>query len=172
MKTARSHLALLPLILILVPTDSAARTKSHMGLRWDQIAQVVEGHEVEITTTSGTRLKGTASGVLADSLVVKRGKTSEHVPRSTVVSLVLTRSTRRWRWIGAIAGYTAVAAPVSSRSKFGGEALQGAIGLAALATATLGYALGREADRRRTLITILPDPPIRSQSRGEAASLR
>ncbi len=155
MKTNR--LASLLLLVILAPGVSLASGEAPMELRWDQLAPVIEGRQVEITIQNGEHKNGMVLCVLVDSLDLKKGKAVEHLPRTSIATLVVINEKRKWRWIGAVLGYSAVAAPISARSKFGGEALQGPPILGVLACGVLGYYVGREADRKQTTIKILPN---------------
>ena len=145
------------LLLILAPGALLASEKTPMKLNWDQLAPVLEGREVEIRLQTGEQITGEVCRVLPGSLGLKKKQTITQVPRTSIMTLKVIKETKKWRWIGAVVGYSAVAAPVSASSKFGGEALQGAPTLAVFASAILGYHLGRSKDRRRTTIEILPD---------------
>lgn len=153
MKAARRRILLM--LLISTPGVSLALEEAQMELRWDQLAPIIEGHEVEIIMQDGKHVVGNVSCVLPDFLVLKTDRTMKHVQRPSIATLRFVKSGRKWRWIGAAAGFYAVGVPIAAGSKFGGEALQG--NPAPYAGAIAGYLIGRAADRRKVTIKILPD---------------
>jgi len=147
----------LALILSFVQIAFAGATSVH----WRDLGPVIQGKEVMVRLTDGTRLKGTAS-LDADSLVVTNARGRESVPRNAIREVRVTRKTGyKWRVIATALGAGAGAAlsyPILAEthnegsSRFDGAAAALIGGLAAL-----GFWAGWRTDRTIETITILPD---------------
>src|SRR5947207_8723247 len=151
------------LLMVLLAVFSGQLKAADLTLRWDQLARMVTGREIELHLSDGTRLKGEALAVRPDSFVMDVENTSNkgryakgqtEVPRREVSSVNVIQRTIRWRAI------TTPAAVI------GGAALNGALinvhreGLPLIilpAAIAAGYFLGKRADTHVTKIAIIRD---------------
>ena len=137
-------------------------------LRWSELASTIGGHRVELALTEGKKVSGEVLSVRADSLVLDVAvpaegfvKGSSSIPRTSVSLIKLERSHGTWgrgmgTTLGVITG-AGVGGYVSTRAANSvGPAIPIFLGLTG-STAVAGYYLGRQLDRRVTVITIAPE---------------
>lgn len=145
----------------------AKKVGRHYRLAWDDLAPLVTGAGIALELPDGTRLRGRVMSVEAESLTLDVTKTSNRsvygkgrvsLPRSAVREMKITK----WRGAtGRVIGTTigVVLGSVPGLGVAFGAILEGAYwgpviaGIIALPP-SLGYLLGREADRRQMLITV------------------
>jgi len=159
-----SSLAFLPL---------PAKGASPQQVKWEGLSIVV-GQTVSIAMPGGAVIKGKATGVESDALVVQVTKTADpqayprgplRVPRATLRTLEMQTKGTKFRVIGTVLGAVAgfgggLAAALGIQGGIFGNRNQGAA-LGALVAITAGgtiagYAAGNAADRRSTTIEVLP----------------
>ena len=153
-------------------TASAAR-EERIELKWSELGQAVAGRTVQMVLPDGTSLKGPVLNVTSEALEIQIKKTSNRkaypkgqfsVPRSSVSVLQMREVKGSWRAIGtalgAGAGSTLAWFVAQGVFHFTGEgsATPGRTGIVAglgAGVTAAGYFLGREADKRATIITIV-----------------
>ena len=146
------------IFLICVQLVFAKATSVH----WRDLGPMIAGREVRITLTDGSRLKGTATSVNADSLTVTTARGRQSRSRGSIREIRVTRKAGyKWRLIGTALGAgtgAALSYPILAEthnegsSRYDGAAA-GLIG----GLAVLGFWAGCHADRSSEIITILPD---------------
>lgn len=150
-----------------------AKGGSPQQVKWEGLSMVV-GETVSIVMPGGVAIKGKATGVEPDALVVKVTKTADprayprgplRVPRATLRTLELQTKGQKFRVIGTAVGALGgigggLAAAVNIQGGILGNRNQGAaVGAFAAITAgatVAGYLAGNAADKRSTTIEILP----------------
>jgi hypothetical protein len=77
-----------------------------LRLKWDELAGAVNGKHVSVNLKDGSSMKGIASGVAGDSLVVvASGRKSEiSIPRDRITGLQVTKMRIRGRVISTVLG--------------------------------------------------------------------
>ena len=150
-------------------TASAAR-EERIELKWSELGQAVAGRTVQMVLPDETSLKGPVLNVTSEVLEIQIKKTSNRkaypkgrfsVPRSSVSVLQLRAVKGFWRAIGTAIGagaatgaWTPVLVSVSSLETL--KSHEGAVVFVTIAGAgAVGYVVGREADKRVTIITIV-----------------
>jgi hypothetical protein len=171
--TSKSAVAMLLMAFFWRGTPALAASRP-VELRWSDLDSAISGHVVELTLPGGTRVKGDVVAVREDSLAIDVRKTSDAkaypkggttIPRASVTALRLERSRGHWgRIVGSVSGFVAganlggyVASAVTDQR--GGANVEtvffaGLIG--AVAGGIAGHHLGGIADRKVTLIRIVP----------------
>ena len=104
---------LLPVLLASFPRQSIAKTNA-IVLRWEELAGVAAGKDVELLLTDGTRLKGELLVVRLDALSIDVIKTSNkriypkgqrEIPRAAVSEFEMRRlKSGKWRVVGTTLG--------------------------------------------------------------------
>ena len=132
-----------------------------MELRWNELAPLIVGHQVEVALTEGLKIKGEIISVREDALVMditSRAKGYEKgnasVPRASVNLIKVERTRGSWgRTMGTVVG---VMSGVVLGAYVGGK-INAPVGAAipvflgtASAASIAGYFTGREIDRRAT----------------------
>ena len=159
-------IVLVGLLLILSPTLAAK--EEQLELKWSELGQAVEGKKVIVALTDGVIIEGQILDVGSDALSmdVKETSNPQNYPkgqnsvRRSLVSVVRLKEVRgNWRAIGTAIGVGAtvplgiVVRPHTHNATAGNIVVGVLIGGGAAA----GYFLGRAADRRVVVITIVPD---------------
>ena len=163
----RSHRALF-LVVLLVACQTAGWAESKpLELRWNELAPLIVGRQVELTLAEGRKLKAEAVTVRDDALVVDVKKASGPykkgngvIPRGSLTLIKLVQTRGSWgRTLGTVVGVLTgltvggYAAATATNSASAGIPLF----LAVSAAGTLaGYYAGREIDRRVTTIRVVP----------------
>ena len=154
-------------VLLCAPGESSAENK--VRLRWSEAGRAIAGRTVTLALPGGS-VTGKVLAVEPESLRMNIKKTSDRsayatglaaVPKSAVSLVRLEKRGIRWQLIGTaagflaggLAGYHIAVRTVGEHSGTSGVAA--AVGIMGAVTA-LGYALGRGADRKLTLIEIDP----------------
>jgi hypothetical protein len=168
MRWVRGVVVVAVLFVSLAPARAAKEER--IELRWSELAQAVAGRAVQMVLPDGTIIKGPVLAVASDSLEIEIRKTSNRqaypkgrfaVPRSSV-SVLQTEETRGpWRaiWtavgagaaVGACTPYLIIADNEGGISSGGAAFVVGATAGAAV----LGYFVGKDTDKRVTIITIV-----------------
>ena len=148
----------LALILICAQIAFAGATSVH----WRDLGPIIQGKEVTLRLTDGRRIKGAATSVDVDSVVITNASGRQPVPRNSIRQIRVSRKAGyKWRVIGTALGAGAGAAlsyPILAEthnegsSRFDGAAVALIGGLAAL-----GFWAGWRSDRTSDIVTILPD---------------
>jgi hypothetical protein len=162
MKKRNVTLSILIIVMLLtaLPGQMAAKTKE-LQLRWEDLAPLIVGKQIELLLPDGTFLYGKARGVGDEKLLidVEASNATNHpkgqveVARSLVDKLVLTRKTIRWRLIGIAAGVIGGAA-IGVAALYGGGEIHPEALLVIPLTAMIGYFAARSADSHEILIRI------------------
>jgi hypothetical protein len=162
-----------PVILLLVPLlvvqSSAFAASTPLELKWNELAPLVAGHTVEVTLPAGATVKGEVVSVRDESLVLDLTKTSDPkaypkgnavIPRASVTLLKLEKGGGSgWRTMGTVVGVLAgVVLGGYIAAKTANDVGPGiAIFLVtASGISVAGYAVGRSADKKTTMIRIVP----------------
>lgn len=166
-----AFLSVAALFLALLPTP--VKGAAPRQVKWEGLSMVV-GREVSVVMPGGAVVRGKATEVGPDALVVSVHKTSDstaypkgttRVPRASLHTLEMHTKGHKFRVIGTVLGATAglaggVAAAIGIQGGLFGNQHQGAaaaacIGIAAAGTVG-GYLAGNAADRQSTMIEVLP----------------
>src|SRR5262245_45319858 len=155
-------LAALCLILVFgFETTAALQQKT---VRWEQLAPMVTGKEIELYLSDGTRLRGEGLAVRTDTLVmdventtnkVRYSKGQAEIPRPEVFSVNLIQRTIRWRLLATPAIGLAGAALGGAATN--GHNREGLPLITIPASIAAGYFLGKHMDTHVTRITIAPN---------------
>jgi len=163
-------LLLISVVLTAIPSQLAAESKV-IQLRWEELSPIISGQEVQFVLPDGTLLRGDVFAVEADSLANNVKKTSDKanhpkgptsVPRASISSLDLTKTTIHGRVIGttvgvgagALLGTATLFAMCYERSCNSGAATAATLGVG-VGVSLLGHFLGRSADMHVTTIKIV-----------------
>jgi hypothetical protein len=158
----------LVVVFFLLAEVSPAESKP-LELKWNELSSMIAGHQVELTLPEGATIRGEAVAVREDALVidVQRSsgakaypKGSATIPRASVSLIKLERARgSAGRTLGTIGGvltglvvggYTASVATDNAST-----AIPLFLGMAT-GISIAGYYLGRAADRRVTVIRVVP----------------
>jgi hypothetical protein len=138
-------------------------------LLWIELGPVAVDRKAKVTLADGTKVEGQVLAVRPDSLVIVVTKTSnKHVwpksqaaiPRSSVSEFRLLKDSGPGKLIGGVLGTVGGIFGATGAAYYAGAAglLVGLL-IVLPAAAVGGYYLGKAADMRTRLITILPDAP-------------
>ena len=102
-------------LIVFLPVSGIAASTTVVDLRWQELAPLISGREVEIPLSSGGRARGEVLAVRADSIFMDVKKVSrtnyvkgrQSIERSEIPSLNLRKNTIRWRVVGTTAGIIA-----------------------------------------------------------------
>ena len=149
-----------------------AAKEEQVKLKWSQLGEVVTGKKATVALTDGAILEGKMTSVGAESLAIEVKKTTQEQAypkgqnsvRRGLVSVVRVKEiSGNWRAIGVAIG----AAPTAALGAFayqytenetGADAGTGAAVAGLIAGgAAAGYFLGRSADTKVLVISIVPD---------------
>jgi hypothetical protein len=161
-----------PVILLLLPLlvgqASAFAASAPLELRWNELSPLIAGHTVEIALPAAT-LKGEVVSVREDSLVLDLKKSSDPkaypkgnavIPRTSLTLLKLEKSGGAgWRTMGTVLGVLAgVVLGGYLAAKTANDVGPGiAVFLATASGISIaGYAAGRSAGRKTSMIRIVP----------------
>jgi hypothetical protein len=161
----------------LVLAHPALGVGSPLRVKWDGLSMVV-GKTVAIAMPDATVITGKAVSVQADALEVQVTKSTNpaawpkgltRVPRATLRTVEMRTKSVHYRVIGIAVGFLAgtvggVGAAVGIQGGLLDDehpraAVAALIGIAAAGTVG-GYAVGNGADRRSTMIEIVPEEPL------------
>lgn len=163
----RSRAVGLVTLLCLWQTVGLAQTQPQER-KWGELAQIIEGHEIQLALPDGVTIKGEVVGVRNDTLIMNIKRSTNEtlhptghasIPRASVTLIELERPRRGWRRnlgakVGAIAGVALGAVAALSTDSAGAAAVTfAAVGSGG---ALIGYFVGRNLDSRRTPIKIVP----------------
>lgn len=140
-----------------------------LELKWNELAGTIVGHPVEVTLPDGARIKGEAAYVRDTELVVDVTNTSDRVkhpkgnatiPRESVTTLKVERGRGSWgrglgTTIGVLTGLTLGGYTGGTASDSAAVVIPIFLGIAT-GTSVLGYKLGREIDKKMTVIKVIP----------------
>jgi len=166
--------AALAVFLALVLARPVLGAQSPIRVKWDGLSMVV-GKTVAVAMPDATVIAGKVTSLQADALEVQVTKSTNpavwpkgltRVPRATLRTVEMRTKSVHFRIIGTVVGFFAgaaggAAAAMGIQGGLWGNENQSAaaaamIGIAAAGTAG-GYAVGNSADRRSTIIEIVPD---------------
>ena len=160
--------AVLLLLVLLNPVGLAlGREPTAISLRWADAGRLATGKQVSVITTDGAIRKGRVRAMDADGIDFEDTRTPR-IPRAAVSEIRVTEyvggGRRFGKLIGGAAGLTiglCAAAVIGLRegsgSRASDKALAGILGIGGLPIGmTLGYLIGRQADKRVTAIRIIP----------------
>lgn len=146
-----------------------AAQQQHLDLRWNELTGHVQDRTVEIVLPDAATIRGSVTGVTADSMDINIRKTSDgrahpkgraSITRSSVKTLSLGETKGKWRALGTAIGAGAggaAGAIIAIRANNEGNSKLAATSVAATVGAgtALGYFLGRSMDRQTTIIRIV-----------------
>ncbi len=155
------------LLGLCLPT-ARAETKP-LELKWGEIQQLVIGQRVQMVLPDGATVKGEVVTVREDSLVLDvkgtsnkeaHPKGSATIPRESVKLIRLERRSGNWgrnlgTTVGAITGVFLGGWLAIEAADSGGTAVACLAGITALG-AISGYYIGKDIDRKVTVIKIVP----------------
>jgi hypothetical protein len=162
-QTRTTHTALLIVLLVGFSGQLVGESKTLM-LRWEQLAPMVAGKEIELYLSDGTRLRGEALAVRTETFVmdventsnkVRYSKGPAEIPRPEVSSVNLIQRTIRWRLLATPAIGLAGAALGGAATN--GHNREGLPLITIPASIAAGYFLGKHMDTHVTKITIYPN---------------
>ncbi len=146
-----------------------AAQEERLDLRWNELAEHVHDHTVEIVLPDTASIRGKVTDVTSDAVEINITKTSDRrahpkghtsIPRTSVKTLLFRETKGKWRALGTTIGAGAggaAGAVIAIRANNEGNTELAATSVAATvgAGAALGYFLGRSADRRTTVFRII-----------------
>ena len=158
------------LVLLLCACHPLVLAESRpLELKWGELSPIIVGQRVHLVLPEGTAIKGEAITVREDALVVDVKGTSDAkvypkgsatIPRALVTLLRLER--RRGSWgrrlgtvVGVLSGIVLGGYVAAVTADSAGAGLATFLGIASAGTVG-GYYVGRQLDRRVTLIKIVP----------------
>jgi len=164
----RKTVAACLILLLALPVGGFGQAKP-LEMKWGELAPMLTGHQVTVTLSDGTAVKGEAVAVREDAMLLDvssavKGypKGSGSIPRNSIVLIDLQRTRGSWgRTLGTVIGVVggiALGAYVDSRAilnKSAGNIAGTFVGITA-AGAVTGYFVGRGIDRRVTHIKVVP----------------
>ena len=156
------------LLLLLCIGQTAFAQQQPQQHNWAELAPLIEGRQIQLTLPDAVTIRGEVVGVRDDTLILSIDRTTNHVmhpkgrasiPRASVTLLELLPPRRRGRAklgaiLGAAAGVGLGAFAALSTDSAGDAALTAAA--VGSGGALIGYFIGRNLDRPRTLIKIAP----------------
>jgi hypothetical protein len=154
----RTSLSRVPAVFALL---HSAQTASFAGskpveLKWSELAPMIQSRRVELTLVDGVKLKGKTVVVREDSIVLENAS----VPRSSVSLIKLEKARGSWgrrlgTVIGVVSGLVVGGYVTAVATNSAGAGIPLFLGMASGVTLG-GYYIGREIDRRTTLIKVVP----------------
>jgi hypothetical protein len=155
------------LVLFLCVVHAALAQQQPQERKWSELASLIEGRQVQLTLPDAVTIRGEVVGVRNDTLILTINRTTNHVmhpkghasiPRASVTLIELEQLRRGAHGtlgaiLGAAAGvglYAVAPQPSSTGTAAITVAAVGASG------ALMGYFIGRNLGRPRTLIKIVP----------------
>jgi hypothetical protein len=152
----------------LVQSTAHAESKP-LELKWNELAPLISGHVVQITLPAGVTVRGEVVAVRDDSLVIDVRKASDSkeypsgngsVPRSAVSLIRVERTRGSWgrsigTTLGVLTGLSVGGYAAAATSDSAGKAIPVFLVIAG-AISVGGYYLGRSADRKVTVIRVVP----------------
>lgn len=138
-------------------------------LKWSELAAVVTGQNIEFTTKEGVTLRGNVVSVRPEEMVLDAKHTSNPkifskggvtVPRTSVDTLRMIKTKAAWgrrlgTTLGLVAGLTLGGYTAANAGGSDAAILTTFLGITGAATVG-GFFLGRSADRKVTMIRIVP----------------
>ena len=164
------YATLMVVTTVLFSIHGTGRAAQKIELKWNEVAQYVAGRTVQMVLPDGIRLKGPVLNVTSEALVIEIKKASNRkaypkgrfsVPRSSVSVLRIKQVKGRWKAIGTAIGAVAMTALILPSAairdnEVGLKNDEEVIVVSLIAGAgAAGYFLGRAADERVTIITII-----------------
>ena len=157
------------LALSFVAATAAFSQPKPLELKWNELAGTIVGHSVEVILPDGAKIKGEAAYVRDTELVVdvtsttdrsKHPKGNATIPREAVTTLKVERGSGSWgrgvgTTIGVLTGLTLGGYAAASVTKSAGAGIPVFLGVAT-GTSVLGYKVGREMDKKMTVIKVIP----------------
>jgi hypothetical protein len=144
-----------------------AMREEHVQMKWEELSAVLPGKTVSTVLRSGSAIEGKVLSVEQDALRIDISETSDgydkgpsSIRRFQISVLRVESTSGPWRGIGAaIGGGAGAAGGAAAYSRFDNENASGAgAGIAAGLIgggAVLGYLLGRSADRKALIISVV-----------------
>jgi len=171
----RTWIPAIAFALLLLPAEAQtfteAGSKKKPQLRWSELGAVVTGQKIAIAAPEGL-LEGRVAGVEEDTLRLQTKKGEVRIPRASITTLELRQMRKSGRIIGTAVGAAvgfggAVAIEIAAclpgafslnpcSAHGGADAAAVAVGIG---LPVGGFFLGKWADGKNTLITILRDTP-------------
>ncbi len=156
-----------PVLFCLVQASVHAETRP-LELKWGELAPTIQGHQVELTLTGGTRVTGDVAAIRDDGMVLDVKKTSDakaypkgnaSVPRGSVQLVKLKRS-GAWgktlgTTLGVLSGVVVGGYVAGSTQDNAGPGIAVFLVIAG-AMSVGGYLLGTRANQRATTIRVVP----------------
>lgn len=155
------------LLVCVCPLFALAQTHPQER-KWGELAQIIEGREIQLALPDGVAIQVEVVGVRNDTLIVNIKRTTNEtmhprghasIPLASVTLIELEQPRRGWRrnlgaTVGALAG-VALGAAASRSTDSAGAAV---VTFAAVGSggALIGYFVGRNFDDRKTPIKIVP----------------
>ena len=152
----------------------ATRTEPSGGprpleLKWSELAPVIAGHSVELIAPGGARVQGEVISVRDDALLLDVSHSSDtnaypkgsaSIPRASVNELTVERSRgsagkNLGTIIGVITGVIGGAYIAGTTTDSAGAGIPLFIALASVITVA-GYYIGKSADKKTTIIRVVP----------------
>ena len=152
--SAPGYAAVSMLLLSLCPYE-AAGAPSEIRTKWAGLASLVGGRRVVIVA-DGATLDGKVLAVTDRGLEMEGART---VPRASVANLRLIQHRKAGRIFGMLAGAVGglfAGGALADEPDQLGRAINGAI-IGMIGGAVGGYFLGRVADRKTTVVVVVPD---------------
>jgi uncharacterized protein YcfJ len=140
-----------------------------LELEWGDLSPMIKGQQVQLVLPEGTAIQGEAMAVREEALVMDVKSTSNAkaypkgsatIPRASVTLIQVER--RRGSWgrklgtvVGVLSGLVLGGYVAAETADSAGPGIATFLGIASAGTVG-GYYVGKELDRRVTLIKIVP----------------
>ena len=156
------------LVISLATVACAVSQPKPLELRWNELASTIVGHPVTLTLPDGAKIRGEAAYVRENEIVIDVTNTSDRtnhpkgsatIPRASVSTLSVERGRGSWgrglgTTVGVITGLT-LGSYAGIQTNSAGAAIPVFLGITA-GTSVVGYKLGRELDKKSTMIKVVP----------------
>jgi uncharacterized protein YcfJ len=140
-----------------------------LELKWGELSPIIGGQQVQLVLPEGTAIQGEAIAVREEALVMDVKSTSNAkaypkgsatIPRASITLIQVER--RRGSWgrklgtvVGVLSGLVLGGYVAAETADSAGPGIATFLGIASAGTVG-GYYVGKELDRRVTLIKIVP----------------
>ena len=156
------------ILLCLLCTNASAESRP-LELKWDEPASLIRGQVVQMVPPDGTMIRAEVISVREDALLMDIKRTSDAsayskgnalIPKASVQLMQLER--RRGSWgrnlgtvVGVLTGVVVGGHVAITKTNSASAGIPTFLGIAG-GVGVAGYLIGKEADKRTTMIKIVP----------------
>ena len=165
----KNRMATVVALMCVIQTSMLAESKP-LELRWNELAPMINGHEIEVVLTDGATMRGEAVAVRENALLMDvkevrradgQNKGSVSIARNTLSSIKLQRTRGGWgrtmgTVLGVVGGVSVGGYVAAAHTESAPAAISTFVGMTSGMTLT-GYYIGRQLDKRFTVIRIISE---------------